>query len=1402
MASFSITKILSFLIIRKINSYLWIQTYLLHMKKILGLDLGTASIGWATVNLAENEGEKSEILACGSRIVPLSSDEKDSFEKGKAITTNADRRLKRSMRRNLQRRKQRRDNLISLLTEEKWISSNTVLSENGKGSTHETLGLRAKAAEKEISLEELSRVLLSINNKRGYKSSRKTDSGEEGVLIDGMDLAIELQEKGLTPAEYLQIALKDNPKVRLDFYRSDLEKELDRIWAFQKQFYPEILTEELKKQLSHQGRNGTSKIFFAKHNIYTADNKGKDRRLKAVNWRVDALTQCLEASVLAYVISDLRGAIQNSSGYLGEISDRSKELYFRHETVGQYIYRNVQQDPLFSTRNKVFYRQDYIDEFNQIWKIQSRFHPELTTDLKRKISDRVLFFQRPLRSQKGLVSFCEFESRPIEVVVDGKIKTRRTGSRVAPKSSLLFQEFKVWQTLNNITVTDSTNRADRSLLPEEKQVLADELAIHAKLKSGEALKLLSLNPRRYSLNYKELDGNTTMSALFSSYLDIVEASGHGEYDISKLRYSETIRLLQDLLPVLGCAKDILHFDGLADKESYEQQPIFKLWHLLYSYEGDKSPTGNEALYNKITAITGLPREYARIVGALSFPNDYSSLSHKAIRNILPYLKEGHTYDEACALAGYNHSHSRTKEESDSRILQNHLEQVQQGSLRNPVVEKVLNQMINVVNAASETYGKPDEIHIELARELKQSAKDRERASAEILSNKNRNEEITRILESQFGIASVRKTDILRYRLYEELKENGYKTLYSDKYIPRDKLFSKEIDIEHIIPQALLFDDSFANKTLEFKDINIEKGRKTANDYVKEKYGPDGYNRYRLRVDDLRNRGILSEKKRSYLLMSESEIPSGFVERDLRNSQYIARRAQEILDGFARVIVPTSGSVTARLREDWQLVDIMKELNFAKYEKAGKVITQEDPEGRRVKKIQDWTKRNDHRHHAMDAITIAFTKPAHIHILNNLNARSGQHPEFQQMFLKETTLVGNKRIFTPPMPLDQFRRMVKSHLDATLVSIKAKNKVVTSNVNKTKTASGAHRAIELTPRGALHKEQVYGRRQQYEAFEVPVNGKLTPEMVDMVASQRIRNALRIRLEAFDNDPKKAFTGKNSLEKNPVFLDEIHSATVPPKVKCVRFKTVFSIRKDVGPDLSVEKVLDAKTRARIQERISAFGGNVRAALSNLDENPIWLDDAQTIPIKRVTIAENFDLYAIRNKRDKNGNIILDSSGHPIPNDYVNLRNNHHVALYLDETGKVQEIVVPLFEALNRINSGMPVIDRSYHADLGWTFLFSLKVNEMFVFPDEKSGFFPQDIDLTDPAMAAFISPHLFRVQKLSSSYYCFRHHQETTIEDDKALREITWKRITNIQSMKDVIKVRIDHLGRIVGIGEYD
>ncbi|NLK56330.1 MAG: type II CRISPR RNA-guided endonuclease Cas9, partial [Bacteroidales bacterium] len=422
------------------------------MKKILGLDLGTSSIGWALVNEAENENEKSSIIKLGVRVNPLTVNEQQNFEKGKSITTNAERTSKRSMRRNLQRYKLRRENLIEILKENGFITDETILSENGNYTTFETYRLRAKAVTEEITLEQFARVLLMINKKRGYKSNRKAKGAEEeGVLIDGMEVAKLLYEKDFTPGQYCLQLMEQGKKQLPDFYRSDLQEEFNRIWAKQQEFYPEILTDKLKENLREKSEKATWTICKEPFNIVGIPRTTKGEELKKENfaWRTKALSEKLDLESLAVVLQKINGQINNSSGYLGAISDRSKELYFNKQTVGQYQMTVLAQNPNASLRNMVFYRQDYLDEFNTIWEKQAEFHKkELTEELKKEIRDVIIFYQRRLKSQKGLIGFCEFESRQIEVEIDGKKKIKTVGSRVIPRSSPLFQEFKIWQTLN------------------------------------------------------------------------------------------------------------------------------------------------------------------------------------------------------------------------------------------------------------------------------------------------------------------------------------------------------------------------------------------------------------------------------------------------------------------------------------------------------------------------------------------------------------------------------------------------------------------------------------------------------------------------------------------------------------------------------------------------------------------------------------------------------------------------------------------------------------------------------------------------------------------------------------------------------------------------------------------
>ena len=1258
------------------------------MKKILGLDLGTNSIGWALVNETENNEENSSVIRLGVRIINYdnfvstgtgkeSKEPEKDFRGGKGISPNAGRTLKRSMRRNLQRYKLRRENLIEILKKHGFISNESILSENCNRTTFETYRLRAKAAREKISLEQFARVLLMINKKRGYKSSRKAKNTEEGILIDGMEIAKELYDRNLTPGEFCLELLRKNTKASLpDFYRSDLQMEFNRVWEKQREFYPNILTVQLKENLQGKNEKQTWAICREPFDIVGAKRNGDKEEQKKENyeWRMKALYEKIGLEDLAIVLQKINSQINGSSGYLGKIGDRSKELYFNKQTVGQYLMAILDKNSNTSLRNMVFYRQDYLDEFEILWSKQAEYHRELTETLKKEIKDVVIFFQRQLKSQRSLISFCEFENRKIEKEVGGKKKIIIIGNRVIPRSSPLFQEFKIWQVINNIEITEKNSGEITLLDKEEKEKLFAELQTVESLSTKKALEVLfEKRAKNYLLaNYKEkIDGNRTRAKI--------------------------------------C--EILN-------QTLTDEKLNELWHLLYSWERE-----NSDLAKKLEEKYAYSSDIAKKLSNITFLDDYGNLSAKAIKKILPYLKNGKQYDKACELAGYTFSKmSLTKEQVENKILKDKLEILPRNSLRNPVVEKILNQMVNVINSIIDTYSKPDEIRIELARELKKNAKEREEITAGIADATKENERIKNLLQSAtFNIANPSKNDVVRYKLYEELAGNSYRTLYSNTYIPQEKLFTKDFDIEHIIPQSRLFDDSFSNKTLEKRQENIDKGNSTAYDWMVKK-GEEKLADYETKIKELFNQDRISRSKYNKLKMSEKDIPDNFIDRDIRDTQYIAKKAREMLQELVKTVIPTTGSVTSRLREDWQLVNIMQELNLPKYEKLGLVEEIENDDGQKIKRIKEWTKRNDHRHHAMDALTVAFTRYAHIQFFNHINSHYDSTSEIYG--IKQKYFTNNNRAL-PPIPLKDFRAEAKKQLENILVSIKAKNKVVTQNINK------ANSQKTLTPRGQLHNETIYGNIKQ------PL----------------------VKID------KK--TGKKKVE----------------------FESLYTIRKEISPDLNVDKVVDLRVRKILKERLAEYGNDPKKAFTNLEENPIWFNKEKGIAIKRVAISGVAKAIAIHENKD-----------------FISPNNNHHIAIYKDEKGKLQESVVSFFEAVQRANKNLPIIDKELNKDKGWQFLFTMKQNEYFVFPNKETGFDPQKIDLLDEKNYALISPNLFRVQKIASRNYMFRHHLETKVsfetkEMEKQLRGIAWELYQSTEKLKDLVKIRVNHIGKIIQIGEY-
>lgn len=1354
------------------------------MKKILGLDLGSGSIGWAFVHEAEDENEQSKIIRTGVRVIHYgdnvvktdksgnvseSREPIKDFEKGMGLSMNAGRTKMRGARRNLQRYKLRRENLYEVLLKHKIIDKDTVLSESGKGTTFDTLRIRAKAADEPISREELAKVFFMINKKRGYKSNRRAQGEDDGAVIDSMGVAKLLYEIDLTPGAFVFRRLREGKTARPSFYRSDLQQEFDRIWDFQKKYHSDQLTSENYDAIVGKTKAVTGRHFSNVMKIEPSEVKGnaKEKRLRRYELRSRGADEKLELGELAVVFSEINGEIGSSSGYLGEIGDRSKKLYFNNQTVGQYLYQQVRDDSHARLKKQVFYRQDYLDEFERIWEVQSKAHPELTDELKKEIRDVTIFYQRRLKSQKHLIVDCEFEKY----------------HKAAPKASPLFQEFRILQVLNNIEI-DSDSHGKQRLGDEDRSYLRTYLRYEDSLTDVSLLKMLNMSKKDGGkVNFKKIEGNRTHAVLTEKFLKILEYEG---YDLSSIKDPEERHLeIKNHFAHLGFDTSILDFNIDFASNDFDKHPAYAFWHLLYSAEDvDK-------LKLKLREKYKFNEAAASVLANTTFEQDHGRLSARALRKILPYMEDGHKYDSACTLAGYNHSSSVTAPENQNRELLDRLELLPRNSLRNPIVEKILNQVVNQVNAIMKhpDMGRPDEIRIEMARELKSSADERQSMTEGIAKATAKNEQIRKKLKEEFGMPRVSRNDIIRYKLWEEA---GHMSVYSGKLIPRSEIFGNKYDIDHIIPRAKLFDDSFSNKVLCERSLNEEKGNDTAMDFLEGKLSAEEIEEYIARVEQIYRNKKTKQRK---LKMYSKDIPDDFIERQLRESQYIAKKAHQMLLQVTRSVQPTVGAITDRLRQDWEIVDVLKELNWDKYEAMGRTKIIEGKDGQRIRLIEDWNKRNDHRHHAMDAIAVAFTKKGFVQYLNNLNARSKKGSieyNLERKYLYRDP-VSNKLRFKPPMP--NMRAEVKKSLEEILISFKPVNKVATKNKNKIRKKGGEVIIQEvLTPRGQLHKETVYGKIRRYDTKLVAVNAGMSKATAKKIANKTEREAVLERLRVNDDDPKKAFAGKNSLSKNPIFLNG-GAGELPKKVKITELTDQYTIRKNVDKDLKVDKVIDEGVKRILKKRLADFNDDAKEAFSNLEENPIWLNEDKGIAIKSVKISGVKNALPLHVKRDHHGNPIVNQNGREFDNDYVSLGNNHHVAIFEDENGDFHEEVVSFYEASQRILVGEPIIRNV--DEYGNQLKFTMKRNEYFVFPG--AGFLPREIDLLNPSNLGLISANLYRVQKFTHGDYFFRHHLETNVDMQSSTKDMLWKRL-GLSGLYEAVKIHVNRTGDIIKVWE--
>ena len=1029
----------------------------------------------------------------------------------------------------------------------------------------------------------------------------------------------------------------------------------------------------------------------------------------------------------------------SNSAYLAGIRANDEKLQDEHKTVGQYFAEQLRQDQSesptggisYRIKDQIFSRQRYIDEYDQIMAAQRVHYPDILTDeFIRMLRDEVIFMQRPLKSCKHLVSLCEFEKQEKVMRVqqdDGKggrqLVERKVkfGPKVAPKSSPLFQLCRIYEAVNNIRLT-RPDGSPRDITPEERVKIVAHLQSSASLSFAALKKLLKEKALiADQLTSKSgLKGNTTRVALAAALQPYPQY--HRLLDMELETRMMTVQLTDEE------TGEVTEREVAVVTDSYVHQPLYRLWHILYSIEE------RDAMRRALITQLGMKEEdldggLLDQLYRLDFVKPgYGNKSAKFICKLLPQLQQGLGYSEACAAVGYRHSNSPTSEEITERTLLEKIPLLQRNELRQPLVEKILNQMINLVNALKAEYG-IDEVRVELARELKMSREERERMAE---GNRRREKENKAIAEKirECGLFPT-KSRIRKYMLWEEA---GEKCLYCGQILTLSQcLNGDDMEVEHIIPKSVLYDDSYGNKTCACRRCNKEKGNRTALEYIRAK----GWEaEYMERINGLLDKKAISYSKHQRLRWLKEDIPSDFLERQLRLTQYISRQAMAILQQGIRRVSASEGGVTARLRSLWGYDDILHTLNLDRYDSMGETerVSREGETTEKLR-IKDWSKRKDHRHHAIDALVVASTRQGYIQRLNRVSSESEREAMSGEIEMQKATKTDKlsllERWLTQRPHLSV--RAVSDKVAEILISYRPGKRVVTRgrNIYRKKTADGrevtcVQRGV-LVPRGELMEASLYGKilSQGRERIvkRYPLHD-LKGEVVDP--------CLRELITTYNQELK-------SREKG---------APIPPlcldKDKKQEVRSVRCYAKTLSLDKAIPMCFDEKGE----------------------------------PTAFVKSASNHHLALYRTPKGKLVESIVTFW------DAVD-RARYGIPLVITHPREVMEQVLQRGDIPESVLRSLPPSD--------WVFVESLQLNEMVVIglSDEE---LQRALEVQDYRK---LSEHLYRVQKLSAGKYFIRYHLDTDVDEDNRSGRIPKFYQLSLDAYKknNVRKVRVDLLGRI-------
>ena len=1479
------------------------------MKYILGLDLGTNSIGWALV-----DGDNNKIIKAGSRIIPMDAATQGAFEAGNLQSQASVRTGFRGTRRLYERAELRRERLLRVL--------------NLLGFLPEHFKSRIDFAEHPGKFKDDSEPLLPYRkNKDGKNEFVFNDSFQEmladfavhqpHLVANGKKIPYDwtiyyLRKKALTRPirreELAWIILNFNTK--RGYYQ--LRGEEDETATPKNEEYKVLEVSKVVQTDEDKKRRG---IFWYE---VTYENGATQRKSGPVAPRkVGDKVELIVTTTTDKKGNEVLKLRDPKADDWTLMKKRSENAILQSgKQVGEFIYDAILAQPDTKIRGKlvrVIERELYKKELVAILNKQKEFLPELSNrnlynkcikelyhnnethidsikedDFTDFFVNDIIFYQRPLKSKKSEISDCPYEHYQYVDKVTGEVVSKPI--KCIPKSHPLYQEFRLWQFVQNLRicqrekVVNGKLKIDVDVTSEFLKTEEDIVALFDWLNERDVVSQEQL------LKYKSFGIGKEISRYRWNYVEDKSYSGN------ETRYSIN--------------KCLAKVEGAPTINS--QQEV-ALWHILYSVDDVIELKKALASFAKANGIdeTSFVESFSKMK---PFTSDYGAYSEKAIKKLLALMRAGRYWnadaidvrtrerinsiidgvaDEsiatrvrekairlhnindfrylplwlACYVVYDRHSEAGDVErwerpEDIDDYLRNTFKQ---HSLRNPIVEQVLSEMLRVVRDIWNTYGKITEVHVEMGRDMKANANERKRRSESIGRNERTNQRIRLLLQEfvnpEYGIENVRphspsqqeilkiyeetalndgedvpddiqlivdnlgnptksvsKSDMQRYRLWLEQK---YVSPYTGRPIPLSKLFTPAYEIEHVIPQSRYFDDSLTNKVICESEVNKLKDRLLGYEFIMKEGGRiiDGNLGGQIKIftksqyeEFVKQHYANNRTKMRKLLMED--IPDGFIERQLNDSRYIARKTIEILSKMVREeqeaeatsknVVVTNGSITDRLKKDWGLNDVWNDIVAPRFERLNQLTGTNDygqwvcQNGKRYFQInvpiaiaQGFSKKRiDHRHHAMDAIVIACATRDHVNYLNNKSALSSEKDARYDLQHKlcekvKTDAYGNY-VWQFKRPWEGFTQDARTALLSIIVSFKQNLRVITKMTNHYWHYVGGKKVLERQMgtdgwaiRKSLHKATVSGavRLQQIKKVRLAEALKDWHQIKDKDIRKAIKEVIALYKRFDEKNILRYFKDRKYLV-NGKDISRVDVYYLPDEANLSASRTMLDTSFDKK---KIEKVTDSGIRAILLRHLQEYNEDPKMAftpdgIAEMNRNIKRLNNGHDHkPILKVRVAEAFGMkFAVGYNGNKKKKFVEADKG-----------TNLFFAVYADADGNRSFRSIPFNEAVERLKGNLPVAPAE--DEEGNKLLFTLSPNDLVYIPEEG-----EHVDkITD----------LSRVYKMvsSSKNQCFYIPQSIAypIEDTTELgnnnkAEKSW---SGVMIKQCCIKLSVNRLGEI-------